>query len=107
MKSLMILGVLHWVFQIYLTILNSMTSNFSLAFAMKNNDLFNLLWPLDEIHNGIIPIFKEYAKLRQSISRELPANISGTVAVSKLDEDTENKYGPIFAGNEYFAGQWA
>ncbi|MCF6198995.1 MAG: hypothetical protein L3J67_06275 [Hyphomicrobiaceae bacterium] len=64
---------------------------------MKNNDLFNMLLPLDRVHNGIFPIFREYAALRMSISRKLPSQIQGTIARSDLDEDTKSKLDPIIA----------
>lgn len=51
---------------------------------LKNNDLFNDVVQLDDIHNSAIGLFERFSALRSSLLSQLPATMIGNVGMVAL-----------------------
>jgi hypothetical protein len=61
------------------------TDEMALLLSLKENELFNCLIQLDEIHNSTIEIFRRYAELRLSLTQKLsPHEMRGKIGSGNL-----------------------
>jgi hypothetical protein len=69
--------------QIYLPLANTpapvrfSTDEMAMLLSLKDDDLFNDIVSLDEVHNGTIDIFRTLNARRQALTEELPAKMEG------------------------------
>jgi len=75
--------------------------------ACKDNDLFNEVAALDDIHNGLIQSLELYRARRAALSDELPARMQGMVGTIEIDEATCHRIGPRVAELEQLTQELA
>ena len=59
----------------------------AMLLSLKNDDLFNDVIPMDEIHNTTIDLFHTFKERRFALTSQLPAKMEGMVGETKLTEE--------------------
>lgn len=75
--------------------------------ACKNDDLFNDVLALDEVHSSVLQIMSLYRTKRFELSDSLPAKMSGSLGTSALTQDEFNKLAPKMAQVDLLANDLA